>query len=917
MWVHLLPGRARARVGGLRGRPVLADRLEQRLLAEPGVRAVSASAATGTVLICYDPAAVTLAALGAWLQRPDAAPAAAEVAAGAQPPAGLTGAEVERQRARYGDNTLPPPAPLPFWRRLLEANRGTLQSTLLAGTGLSLLAGQRRQALTMGTFLALGGVVGAWEAGKAPAAHAALRQLHQGPARVLRDGAVQMVCASELVPGDLLLLTAGDQVPADAAVLAAVGLGVDEGLLTGESAGVAREPGEGLHAGTAVVQGRCTARVVATGPASTLGQIAGLLEQRQRLSPGQAQLERFVARATRLGLWLAAGVVGVSVWRGQGLLTALLSGVALAISAVPEGLPASSALAMAHGADRLQRQGARVQSAAAVETMGAVTVLCCDKTGTLTHGEMTVTEVWLCDGHWDVTGTGFIPEGEFRLRPASGRPGPARQDGLRRLLGVAALCNNAHLGLDERGALLAAGDPTDLAFLVAALKAGLKAGAEGERLAELPFDPQRRRMLVVYRSSGGKVVACAKGAAEQILPRCSQVLADGNVRGFNARLRRRFERAAAEMAGRGHRVLAVAYRSVPATVSASEAEADLILVGLAGLTDPPRPEAAAVLAGCRQAGVRPVLVTGDHPATALAVARQLDLPVPPGGLLSGEELARLSDTALDEAISGVSVVARATPGQKLRVVRSLRRSGQVVAMVGDGVGDAPAIAGADVGIAMGERGSAVARAAAALVLAEDRLETVLAALRQGRATQDNIRRASRYLLGMSAAAVSLLALGSLLALPLPLLPAQLLWLHLAGEMLPAAAISLEPPAPGDTLRPRRQEPGGGRWEQQALGRGLRLGAAAAAVYAWSLLSRRPLATARTLALATLAAGQVRQLLAAQTPQRAGRVGPATAAATALTLGATCLPPLRGALQLAPLGLGELSAAALAAWAAGS
>lgn len=918
MWIHVLPGRARARVAGLKGSPRMGALLVERLNGCPGIRSVAASAATGTVLVYHDlelrdleyllrvaaaaspapparpaspapPASPTIpvnrreAATVAYLAAPPTVPVNS-------PPAGLTTHEVEHRRAAVGRNELREPPRPSFLRRLAAQYRDAMQLVLLGGAGLSFLAGHRTDALTMAAVLLLNGIVGATQSGGTPRAFQALKAMGDRPARVVRDGLDQIVPAADLVPGDLLLLESGDRVPADAAVAAATGLALDESHLTGECTAVAKEePGAPLPAGSLVVRGRGIATVTATGMDSSLGRIAGLLEGAERPSPLQREMDGLGRRMARVGLWLAAGVTGLSLLRGQGVLTGLLSGVSLAISAVPEGLPAFVTLALAAGARRTAAENGQFQNLPAVETMGAVTVLCCDKTGTLTRGEMAVREVYLDGDTWAISGAGYCPEGEFRR---NGRAAdPLGDPGLKRLLKVAALCTNAGLGLDPEGQLVTRGDPTEVALLVAALKAGLRAaGGEGERLRELPFDAERRRMSVVCGDGTGRAVVCTKGAPEAVLPFC---VLDG-------RVRRRLDRTAASMAARGLRVLAVACRAAPADLSRTEQE--LTFLGLVGMDDPPRPEAAPTVQKCREAGQRIIMITGDHPATARTIANQVGIQ---GDLLTGDQLACMTDAELQKAAPGLGIVARAAPDQKLRVIRALRAGGHVVAMTGDGVNDGPAMREADIGIAMGDRGTEVARATAGLVLEDDSLATVVSAVQHGRATRTNIGRMARYLLGSNAAEVCLTGASLVLGLPLPLLPAQLLFMNLAGDGLPASALGAEPPGPHPGRAPTVPV------NSHLFGHGLRTGLAATALYGLALAAGRPLPAARSLAMVTLVAAQVRQLAASpsRTVRRAG------AATAALTLAAVYIPPLRGALGLAPLGPGALTAAALTAAAA--
>lgn len=952
MWLHVLPGRARARVPGLRHHPQRAERLAQHLAEWPGVTRVDVSAVTGTALILYDPAQVALADLAAYLfpQQRLVLAAGAEVAAtveaapvavsAAQPAApvtwstpprrsavarptaapqapvprtlalpaayGLCAAEVRERRAQHGLNLLQEPPRPSFLRRLLDQYKDVMQLTLVAGAGISLVSGHRRDALTLAAVLLLNGIVGASQAGGASRSFAALRSLGEQPARVRRDGQEQTVAAAELVPGDLLLLEAGDRLPADAQVLTGVGLAVDESLRTGECAAVEKAAAESLYAGCAVVRGRAQAVVTATGMASTLGHVAELLASKERPAPLQRHMDGLGRSLAKLGLWVAAGATGVALLRGQGVMGALLSGVSLAISAVPEGLPTFVTLALAAGSRQMAARHGRFQNLAAVEAMGGVSVLCCDKTGTLTGGEMVVTEVALPDAQWHISGSGYVAEGEFSCGGTVAAPDRA----VLRLLKVAARCNNARLGLDPHGALATYGDPTEVALLVAALKAGVRAtGGEGDRLLELPFDAERRRMTVVYPEGAG-AVACTKGAPETLLPHCTWAYVKGEIKRLDVRVRRRMEKAAAEMAARGLRVLAVACRPLLARAEAQEAERDLVLLGLVGLADAPRPEALATVARCQAAGVRVVMITGDHPATATAIARQVGIPVEPERVITGDQLTALSAAELAQAVRRLTVVARVTPEQKSQIVRALRQAGETVAMTGDGVNDAPAMRAADVGIAMGERGTEVTRATAGLVLDDDNLQTVVAAIEQGRATRGNVGRTARYLLSSNAAEVCLMGAALLLGLPLPLLPMQLLWMNLVGDGLPATALGAEPPEPGLMQQPPERTPAilQPTFRRRTLGYGLRMGLAATGLYAWALASGRPLPQARALAMVTLASGQIRQLFACRSRGRTPQVARAGKLAAGLTLAALYLPPLQNSLGLAPLGLGDLALA---------
>ncbi|MFD8141535.1 cation-translocating P-type ATPase [Streptomyces sp. NPDC059708] len=828
--------------------------------------------------------------------------------------AGLTRAEAERRLARYGRNEAPAPRPTPLHRRILAQLRDPLILVLLGAALLTIAIGDHPDAVVIALVVVVNTTAGVAQEVRADRAVAALSALSAPRARVLRDGVPHEVPTALVVPADTLLLGEGDIVAADACLTEASALLIDESMLTGESEPVAKAVGEPVSAGTVVVRGRGVATATATGPASTLGRIAASLDGGREPTPLQrrlASLGRVLAVAT-LALCLLFFAVGLL--RGLPAGTMAVTAISLAVAAVPESLPAVVTLALALGARRMAVRGALVRRLPAVETLGSVSVLATDKTGTLTEGRMVVQHVWTPEGAADISGTGYEPHGRLlregrQLTPQEARP-------VRELLMAAALCNDAGLRppADPTGAWTPVGDPMEAALLAAAAKARCPARAELDRLcprfAEAPFDPLRKRMTTLHHLPDGNVLVCLKGAPESVLD--PEVLDAGPGLLDHARSH------AQTLARQGFRVLAVAgaerlWQPLPAT----GAEAGLRLLGLIAISDPPKPSATATLEACRAAGITPVMITGDHPATARAIAVRTGVvdDGPGGRVLTGPDLATAPDTDLTAA----RVFARTDPQQKLDIVRAWRARGAVTAMTGDGVNDGPALRQADIGVAMGARGTEVARQAADLVLTDDELSTVVTAVEEGRRVYDNIRRFLVYAMAGGTAEILVMLAGPLLGLPLPLRAGQILWINLLTHGLTGVAMGAEPAAPDAMRRPPRP-PG-----QHILAAGVwqRLLALAAAVTAVSLLAGTAarawgLPWQSVLFLALLAAqlgvalGLRGRLLTGANPFL-----PASVAGSALlAVAALYVPALRSLLDTEPVGRSGVwlaSAAALAAF----
>jgi len=702
--------------------------------------------------------------------------ASADLAArlGCDPRRGLDAAEAARRLAAHGENILREPARRPWWRTFLRQFRELVIGILVVAAGISAAIGDWADTAAISAIVLVNALIGFFQEERAYRALAALERLAAPLARAMRDGLPQTVPARLLVPGDTILVEAGDRVPADARLLEAWGLVVQEAALTGESAAVEKGPAEALpaatplgdrrsivHAGTVVAAGRGTALVVETGMRTELGRIAGMLE---RVTPEPTPLEHRLGELGRLLVVVCLAVVGlilaVEVWRGggfaglqrRGLLgEVLVRSLSLAVAAVPEGLPAVVTLVLSLGLQRMVARGAIVRRLPSVETLGAVTVICTDKTGTLTRNEMTLREVVTAAGRFRVTGVGYAPRGEFH-RLAGGADeavAVADEPDLERLLAIGARCTNASIRPGADGAdWEVVGDPTEGALIVAALKGGVAvADADEPVVYEIPFDATRKLMSVVVRRRDGSRVLETKGATEAVLARCVAELRDGR----------------------------------------------------------PEPLTPA-LDRCRSAGIRPVMITGDHPATALAVGRELGLTDggPAGGrVATGADLDALSDEQLAAAVAGIAIYARVTAEHKLRVVRAWQRHGAVVAMTGDGVNDAPAVQAADIGIAMGITGTDVTKEASDMVLTNDDFASIVSAVEEGRGIYDNIQKFMHYLLACNAGEVLLMLVAAVIGWPPPLTAIQILWLNLVTDGLPALALGLEPAEPDIMRRPPR------------------------------------------------------------------------------------------------------------------
>ena len=741
---------------------------------------------------------------------PALAPAPVAPSPAAPAATGLSTAEAARRLRQYGPNAVEAVVPESWWQLLLRQFRSLTVGVLGGATVLSFAFEQRAEGYAILAVIVLNALIGFWLEWNAQASMAALRRLGTSAARVLREGAVQAVPASEVTMGDVLLVEAGEVVAADAELFEAQQLQVNESALTGESMPVSKlvaapaapgaEQPNRLFKGTAVVNGTGRAWVTGVGGATELGGIARLVQQARRTAtPLEAKLSALARQLMLITLGLAVLFVGVGALQGKSLFLLVETAIVLAVAAIPEGLSIVATLALAYGMLRLARHNVLVKRLSAVETLGGTDIIFTDKTGTLTQNRIAVHTVWLPEGRIELA-----PAADGVLAPAL-PPGPASQH----LLRVAVLCNNATFSPAHADAAL--GDPLEVALLSLAhtSRFDVPGTLAVPRLAEQPFNSDTRLMATLHRHADDQAWVAVKGAAEEVVRHCSHVLGATGPQPFGAAEQAHWLAHAEELAQRGLRTLALAYRVLPAhnTYRADWAH-DLVWLGLVAFLDPPRPEVIPALAACRRAGIRVIMVTGDHPATALTVARQVHLaPDDAPAAITGTELPALlaSPAPADRRrLLAATVFARVSPAQKLDLISLYQQQGHVVAMTGDGVNDAPALQKADIGVAMGLRGTQVAAEAAALVLRDDAFASIVVAVAQGRIIFTNIRRFVLYLVSCNLSEILVVTAAGLLGAGLGLLPLQILFLNLVTDVFPALALGVGQGSPSAMEHPPRQ-----------------------------------------------------------------------------------------------------------------
>jgi P-type Ca2+ transporter type 2C len=739
---------------------------------------------------------------------------------------GLPWEEALKRQAEVGRNELSEGQRVSPITLLLNQFKDFMVLVLLGATLISGLLGEYLDAITIIIIILMNGILGFVQEFRAERSLRALKELSAPNANVWRENTVHQIPARDLVPGDIVLLESGDRVPADVRFLETNGIYIEESALTGESVPVSKWTaalpnvevplGDQRNLGfmgTMVARGTAKAVVVRTGMDTEMGKIADLIQNTESMeTPLQHRLEQLGKILIIVAIALTILVVVAGIMHGQPPYAMFLAGVSLAVAAIPEGLPAIVTIALALGVQRMIKRKAIVRKLPSVETLGCASIICSDKTGTLTQNKMTVTHLWVGGEVMEVTGDGYAPIGDIQVggQSADHRKNPM----LSKLLQVSVLCNNAALyeekqeqkrkkskegkeGKDELDSVWnIKGDPTEGALVVLSAKGGVTHESLSEqfnRIAEFPFDSERKRMSVLVSHEGGRM-ACTKGAPDVLLQHCNYILWDGKVIPFTPTLKQKVMSANEGMAKSALRVLGLAYRDLKSSDRYEEyddVENSLVFVGLTGMMDPPRKEVREAISKCRKAGIKTVMITGDHQTTAEAIAKQLGMIPANGSSMSGQQIGQLSDEELEAKIDDIYVYARVSPEHKLRIVKALQHKGHVVAMTGDGVNDAPAIKAADIGIAMGITGTDVSKEASSLILSDDNFSTIVAAIEEGRGIYENIRKFIRYLLASNVGEIMTMFIAMMAGLPLPLVPIQILWVNLVTDGLPAMALGVD------------------------------------------------------------------------------------------------------------------------------
>jgi P-type Ca2+ transporter type 2C len=699
---------------------------------------------------------------------------------------GLTEEEAAKRLKEYGPNELKEGKKISPLKIFLSQFADFIVWILIAAIAISMFLGEWVESIVILIILIINAVIGFMQEYRAEKAIEALKKLAGLKADVLRDGQKKNVDAAYLVPGDIIFLEVGDKIPADSRLVEAHNLSVMESSLTGESTPVGKELKElskvalaerinMVFSGTIIVQGRATALVTATGMQTEIGRIATLIQAaEEELTPLQIKLNQFSRRLGYGVIIIAAIVFIATILKGGELLEMFKTAVSLAVAAIPEGLPAVVALSLALGVQRMIKKNALVRKLPSVETLGSTTVICSDKTGTLTKDQMTVRKVFVDGATAEVSGEGYSTEGKFSIVPSPD---------MLTLLRIGVACNDATLNSD--GSIM--GDPTEVALIVSAAKAGLsKADIESKlpRKDEIPFDSDRKRMTTIH-GIGTKRIMYTKGAPDLVLKLCTKILKDGKVIAITPAEKKKILSANEEFAQGALRVLGFAFKQL--TDKEKAEEKDLVFVGLQAMIDPPREEAKSAVKACKDAGIRVVMITGDHKLTAVAIAKELGID---GKAITGEELDAIEN--LEEMVEEIAIYARVSPEHKIRIVEALRKKDHIAAMTGDGVNDAPALKKADIGVAMGKTGTDVAREASKMILTDDNFASIVNAVEEGRGIYDNIRKFIFFLLSCNISEVLIIFIAVMIGLPLPLVAIQILWMNLVTDGLPALALGVEP-----------------------------------------------------------------------------------------------------------------------------
>ena len=871
-----------------------------------------------------------------WTQTPSDVCAALAT----DPRAGLTAEEAARRLQEQGPNRLTEARGKNPWRLFAEQFQGVVIWVLIAAAILSGVMGEFVDALAIAAIILLNAVLGYVQESRAEQSLAALRRMTSPACHIMREGHLISIETQNLVTGDIIIVEAGDRIPADARIVSATpNFACEEASLSGEAAAIRKNADtlqdqnapiadltSMLFAGTSVVEGKAQAVVTATGMQTELGRIAGMIQQiPEELTPLQRKLDVLGRQLAIVSLGLVAIVFAAEMLHGSSFMNTLLVAVSLAVAAVPEGLPAVVTIALAMGVQRMVERHALVRKLHSVETLGATTVICTDKTGTLTRNEMTVRIIVTPDATYSVLGIGYEPSGAIQLGGED--IDPDTHPDLMAALHAGVLSNGAELSQSEDGTWSITGDPTEGALLVVAEKAGIDRETARDNdplVTELPFDARRKCMSMVRRGEDGQLVVYTKGAPDVVLGFCSHILADGAIIPMDSHLQKRVLASNEELAGQALRVLAVARRSLEdngGTFEPESVEHDMTFLGLAAMMDPPREEARTAMAECAGAGIQTIMITGDHKATAVAIARDLGFYHEDSRALTGKELDDLTDEAFDKLLPTVAVYARVAPEHKLRIVRAWRKRGEIVSMTGDGVNDAPAIKEADIGVAMGITGTDVTKEVADMVITDDNFASIVAAVEEGRAIYDNILKFVHYLLSCNLGEIILMFLASVLAHPAPLIPVQILWMNLVTDGLPALALGVDPAADGLMKRaPRKPNaPLLGKTRRTVLlVQAFAIGLCALAAFTFVLhIQGGNLTRARTMAFTVIVLAELFQAFNARSLRQSAfsphlhanwKLVWAVLGGVALQLLVTYVPPLQSIFQAEGLSMLDLGAA---------
>lgn len=791
--------------------------------------------------------------------------------------AGLSDEDVGKRVKQFGSNELEEGEKQSALLLFFNQFKDFMVLVLLAATLISGLLGEYIDAIAIIAIIILNSFLGFYQERRAEKSLSALKELSQPQVQVLRNGTWEKVLSKELVPGDVIKFSSGDRIGADVRIIESRSLEVEESALTGESVPVQKmtetinNPNLTLgdmenmgFMGTMVSRGSGIGVVIATGMKTAMGQIADLLQNAEsQITPLQRRLEQLGKILIVTALALTVLVVGIGVLQGNDLYTMVLAGVSLAVAAIPEGLPAIVTIALSLGVQKMIRKNAVVRKLPAVETLGCASVICSDKTGTLTQNKMTVTKVWSSGRTWSVDGTGYEPQGKYYENDQA--IDPKNEKVLQQLLTFGMLCNHAEIE-QKSGEYVLNGDPTEGAMIVAGMKAGYtrsKLLSQFEIVNEFPFDSTRKMMSVIVKDTTGRQFVVTKGAPDVLIGQSKTILMGNRAENIGSREKNTVQAAIDGLASQALRTIAIAYKEISANtiiLHEKEAESELVFIGLQGIIDPPRPEVKQAVRECKEAGIKTVMITGDHVITANAIAKQLGIANSHSKVLEGKELANMSVQELEDVVDHVSVFARVSPEHKLKIVQAFQNRGHIVAMTGDGVNDAPAIKTADIGIAMGITGTDVAKEASSLVLMDDNFASIKSAIIEGRNIYENIRKFIRYLLASNVGEILVMLFAMILALPLPLVPIQILWVNLVTDGLPAMALGLDRPEDNVMKRdPRSPNEGvfarGLGWK--VISRGILIGLSTIAAFMLAYNDNPDnLAYAQTVAFATLVLAQL-------------------------------------------------------------